>query len=283
MLDRTPTHGIHGRIMPRHAFSLYDAFSENAFGGSQAAVVMDARTIPPERRFTIAKELGYPATGFVDAVEGDVIAAQFFSTVMEQPMCGHGTVCLVTHLVETGVIAATAPSHDLVLKLPKTEAAVAVAPTASGRVEVMLEIAPAAFRPARIDLAELARHLGTDAYILDPALPVEIAEGDFTHLVLPVRDLQSVGQIAPDFTALRQFCLDHEIETVAAFTTETQDPASDLHVRDFCPAVGVAESASAGTTNAALACYLVRHGLFAPNLVHLKKLSDETKEINSPN
>ena len=32
-------------------------------------------------------------------------------------------------------------------------------------------------------------------------------------------------------------------------------------MRDFCPAVGVAESAGAGTTNAALATYLVRHNL----------------------
>jgi PhzF family phenazine biosynthesis protein len=33
-------------------------------------------------------------------------------------------------------------------------------------------------------------------------------------------------------------------------------------MRHFCPAVGVAESAGAGTTNAALATYLIRHGIF---------------------
>ncbi len=33
-------------------------------------------------------------------------------------------------------------------------------------------------------------------------------------------------------------------------------------MRDFCPAVGVPESAAAGTTNGALTSYLVNHRLF---------------------
>ena len=49
------------------------------------------------------------------------------------------------------------------------------------------------------------------------------------------------------------------------FTTETEQSGRTLHVRDFCPAVGVWESSSAGTTNGALACYLLRHGLIAPD------------------
>ena len=45
----------------------------------------------------------------------------------------------------------------------------------------------------------------------------------------------------------------------SAFSTEVVNPNHSLHVRDFCPAVGVAESAAAGTTNAALAGYLLRN------------------------
>ena len=50
---------------------------------------------------------------------------------------------------------------------------------------------------------------------------------------------------------------------MALFSDEVERAGSTLHVRDFCPAVGVAESAAAGTTNAALAGYLVRHRIVA--------------------
>jgi PhzF family phenazine biosynthesis protein len=54
------------------------------------------------------------------------------------------------------------------------------------------------------------------------------------------------------------------LETVATFSTEAIDQTCDVHVRDFCPAVGVAESAAAGTTNAALSTYLLQKGLVQP-------------------
>jgi PhzF family phenazine biosynthesis protein len=56
-----------------------------------------------------------------------------------------------------------------------------------------------------------------------------------------------------------QFCHTHGIETIAVFCLDCEDPDKQLHVRDFCPAVGVSESAAAGTTNAALTSYLLRH------------------------
>ena len=87
---------MHGLQVP---FALYDAFSEVPFGGSQACIISDAGAIPRDLRIAIAKELGMPATAFVDDVSPSSVTAQFFSTVMEQPMCGHGTVCLFTRLV----------------------------------------------------------------------------------------------------------------------------------------------------------------------------------------
>ena len=51
--------------------SLYDAFTDVAFGGSQAAVVTGARDLCPAVRQRIAKELGLPATAFVDEIRGN--------------------------------------------------------------------------------------------------------------------------------------------------------------------------------------------------------------------
>ena len=77
----------------------------------------------------IAREIGVPATAFVNSVSGNRIDVQFFSTVMELSMCGHGTVCLITRLVELELLPCgeTCGENDwqvAVLDLPKGAASV---------------------------------------------------------------------------------------------------------------------------------------------------------------
>jgi predicted PhzF superfamily epimerase YddE/YHI9 len=55
--------------MKSFPFALYDAFSDTAFGGSQAAVICDASAIDADQRGKIAREIGMPATAFVDAID----------------------------------------------------------------------------------------------------------------------------------------------------------------------------------------------------------------------
>ncbi len=242
--------------MKAYSLALYDAFTEVAFGGSQAAIITDAEGIEPEQRQRIAREIGMPATAFVDAYGPDWIKLQFMSTVMELPMCGHGTLCLLTHMLESGLITAAA---DVELRLPKSTARVSLSKTDSGRFQVMLDITPPRFEAAPPHSGELLGLLGLDAAALSPELPLETARGDFIHLVVPLAGLAEMRAIRPDFAGMVQFCHAHGIETIAVFCLDCEDPDKQLHLRDFCPAVGVSESAAAGTTNAALTSYLLRH------------------------
>lgn len=247
-------------------FAIYDAFTETPYSGSQAAIVLNASGLTAQERGRIAREIGTPATAFVDAINGQHIKVQFFSTVMELPMCGHGTVCLMTRLVELGLMLGHGSDPILAtLDLPKGEATVEYSQSSADRVEVMLDVGAAQLAPADIDMAELLHILHVSQSDLSETLPVEIAHADFIHLCLPMRDLDVMRSLNPDFAALAEFCKSNGLETIAAFSTDTADPAHDLHVRDFCPAVGVAESAAAGTTNAALAAYLLRNGCVQPD------------------
>ena len=238
------------------SLALYDAFTEVAFGGSQAAIITDAAGIEAQQRQRIAREIGMPATAFVEAYGADWIKLQFLSTVMELPMCGHGTLCLITHMLESGLMQI---GHDIELRLPNSTANVSVTETDSGRYLVMLDITPPRFDTAPPNEVELLGLLGLDSAALSADLPLETALGDFIHLVVPLAGLSEMRAIRPDFAGMVQFCHAHEIETIAVFCLNTEDPDKHLHVRDFCPAVGVSESAAAGTTNAALTSYLLRH------------------------
>ena len=247
-------------------FALYDAFSETAFGGSQAGVVSDAAGLDIETMQRIARELGAPATGFVTASNGHTISARFLSTVMELPMCGHGTLGLMTRMAELGVLDWNGKDKgDFELCLPAVTAAVEINRRDDGRTLVMLDVRPPSFRQDTFDAEELAGLLGLRKEDFSGEWPLETASGDFVHLVAPIRDLAAMRRIDPNFGGLTRFCHENGFETVAAFCTEVERPDHTLHVRDFCPAVGVPESAAAGTTNGALSSYLIRHGIVREN------------------
>jgi PhzF family phenazine biosynthesis protein len=265
-------------------FALYDAFSETNLGGSQAAIVSDAASLAAEVMGRIVQEMGLPAIGFVTATCARSITARFQSTVMELPMCGHGTVALMTRMVELGVLDWNGGDKiDVNLRLASGTATVAISRRDDDRPLVMLEVRPPAFRKEDVDAGRLAYLLGLESKEYSQDWPIETAVSDFVHLIVPVRDLTAMRKIAPDFGGLAAFCRDHSIETVALFCTEVERPESTLHVRDFCPAVGVAESAAGGTTNAALTGYLIRHNIVQPNgYGRVDVRSEQGHEINRP-
>ncbi len=265
-------------------FALYDAFSDTAFGGSQAGIVSDAAWLDADARGRIAREVGAPATGFVTACGGHSIGARFLSSVAELPMCGHGTIGLMTRMVELGVVNWNGADRiDVELCLPSTTAAVEICRRDDARPLVMLDVRPPLFRQIALDVEELAGLLGLSMEDYRQEWPIETASGDFVHLVVPAKNLAALRRIDPDFGGLTRFCHEHGLQTVAVFCTEVERPDHSLHVRDFCPAVGVSESAAAGTTNGALTSYLVRHGIVRENgdgriIVH----AEQGHEIGRP-
>ena len=274
--------------MKSYPFAQYDAFSATPFGGSQAAIITDAATISLQDRHRLAREIGLPATAFVDRFDDKSVNVQFISTVMELPMCGHGTVCLMTRLCEPGFIAWNSENvhgenvHCVILNLPNGQARVELHSQQDNRPLVYLDTMPSNFRDQKQDIPRLSRILNLDSEEISRELPVEVAVGDFTHLIVPVDTLHTMQKIVPDFSAIIAYCHDYDIETVVVFTRQVEIPGNHVHVRDFCPAVGVPESAAAGTTNAALGTYLIRHQLIEPAQGQIEIRVEQGHEIERP-
>ena len=251
--------------MTAYRSALFDAFSDSTLGGSVAGVVADAADLAPDRMQRVARELGAPATAFITAVEGSRVDVRFFSTLTEYPMCGHGTVGLMTWLVERGVLAPDdGRAITITLRTPAGSAPVEVRRREDGRIEVMLSLDAVDFEPSPIGTADLAPllGLGEDAFAALP--PVELTRSEFTHVIARIRDLAAMRAVDPDFGAIAARCREIASHTLALFTTETEDPSHTIHCREFCPAVGTPEAPASGTTNRALACYLLHHGLITP-------------------
>ncbi len=270
--------------MRKVPFSVYDAFTDKAFGGSQAGIVLEADGIDSATRLKIAQELGFPATCFVYEFNNNSITVRFQSTEQEYSMCGHGTICLMTRMIDMGILDwQDRKIMNVELVVNSTIAPVEIHRQKDGRALVMLDIQPPQFNIEVPDPQILAPLLGIKPDDYDKELPFEKACGDFNHLVVPVTSIESMGRIAPDFSNLKKYCLDNKIDTVATFSREVKQSGYDIHVRDFCPAVGVAESAAAGTTNAALTSYLIRHDLMhADTIGQIRVMAEQGLEIGRP-
>jgi PhzF family phenazine biosynthesis protein len=251
-----------------YQFAVYNAFSDSTLGGSKAGIIADAENLDAEQMQRIAKQIEAPATCFITGINDHNVDVRFFSTRTEYSVCGHGTIGLMTWLVEAGKLAFESVSsarQSFNLRTPGSDARVDIQRRDDGRLEVMLLLAPASFEKCPVGAAELAPLFGIGEEGFVAELPVELTRSDFTHLMVPIRDLATMRQLKPDFEAITALCHRLQVDTLALFSTETVLSQSSIHCRDFCPAVGTPEAAATGTTNRAVACYLVRQGIIDSN------------------
>src|SRR5436309_10336956 len=65
---------------------------EDGSGGNPLGVFLDGAAIPPERRQTVAAELGFSETVWVDSIEGRGATIRIFTPGIEMRFAGHPTV-----------------------------------------------------------------------------------------------------------------------------------------------------------------------------------------------
>jgi PhzF family phenazine biosynthesis protein len=248
--------------MPRYRVDLFDSFSEQPFGGSPAGIIYGATDLTASDMQKISKEIGAPATCFVTNVDKQDVYVRFFSTAQEYQMCGHGTLALMTSLVESGMLEVEQGNGSTVtLHTPENSMTVELIRRHDERVETMLKLAPAYFDSVPMSESDLESLFGPAIKGSDVNLPIGRTESDFTHLMIPINDLEAMRAIVPDYKNIESMCAEMQIDTVVLFTRETVHPESTVHCREFAPLVGTPEVPAAGTTNRALACYLLRYGL----------------------
>ena len=248
--------------MPSYLFDLYSAFTDTPFGGSHAGIIYDGEAVSTEKMQQIAREVRAPATCFVMKVDARDVHVRFFSTAQEYPMCGHGTLALMTGLISRGYLdIPQSATENVHLHTPANSAIVRVTHQNDGSVEVMLKLEPAEFEAASIDDDELRTVFGGSPEDLESSLPIESTASDFSHLLVPMVSLAGVQSLSPDFARLHDYCERADIDTVMCFCRQTVKAENTVHCREFAPRVGTPEVPAAGTTNRALACYLARHGL----------------------
>jgi trans-2,3-dihydro-3-hydroxyanthranilate isomerase len=228
-----------------YRYVVVDVFANAPLEGNPAAVVTDARGIPPERMQRIAREFNLSETVFVlPAENGGDARVRFFTPSAELPFAGHpalGTAFALGELADTQTIKLETGAGVVPVELVRENGRIA-----SGRMRQPIP----AWEPYEQADALLAA-LGVES----PGLPVEAYRNGPRHVYVELASEQAVALLKPDMGALAKL----PGIGVSCFA----GAGSRWKSRCFAPALGVPEDPATGSAAGPLAVHLARHGRIA--------------------
>lgn len=234
---------------------MVDAFSRTPGEGNPAGVVPDAVRLDEAEMLRIAAQVGASETAFMQQITPTCWQNRFFTPQTEVSICGHATVGGFFLLAELGLV----PLNCVVTQQTKAgELAVQVTDGQAGAL-VWMQLDYPQFAMPRFDLQPVLAALGVQTSELNLELPLAVAQQN--RVFLPLRSLDRLLGLAPDFAALADFSRAHGLRGVVPYVLGGLATEAGTHLRHFAPAARVNEDPVTGTSNGYLGVLLQRNGV----------------------
>jgi trans-2,3-dihydro-3-hydroxyanthranilate isomerase len=233
------------------AFRLVDVFTEVPFAGNQLCVVPDPLAdLPGEMMATLAREIGFSETTFVTDVRQGGYDVRIFTPDAELPFAGHPTLGTAFTLASEGRIGG---------RVVQTSAAgdVPVEVDVTGGTAWMDQLL-ARFGDAIVEREAIARAAGLDPSDLDDRLPVVVGSTGLPHLMVPVRDEETLRRARRDDAGCGDVCAAAAAESLYLFAVRGP---GDVMARMFDRGGNIGEDPATGSAAGPLGVYLADHGL----------------------
>ncbi len=240
---------------------IVDAFTDQAFGGNPAGVVVLSQNsdFPAEDTMQkLAAELRYSETAFIKQMPDGSFNTRYFTPVAEVDLCGHATVASFYVLLKAGIVKAghryqnQTLAGDLNIFIDQDSILMDMAEPQLFEVIAGGEATEKLYQVMGLSSVEQG-HCENCAISL---VPRKVSTG-LVDIMLPVKSQAELDSIAPDFKALSDLSKKHNVVGVHAFTVSTDD--GKVHARNFAPLYDIDEEAATGTSNGALAYYLYHY------------------------
>ncbi|MGW3099231.1 PhzF family phenazine biosynthesis protein [Streptomyces sp. NPDC001102] len=216
---------------------IVDAFTDRAFAGNPAGVLLLDSFPDDDRLQKIALEVNHAETAFAHRLpEGGEAdwALRWFTPAAEVAMCGHATLATAHVLHTTG-------AHEGPVRFATRSGVLVATPRADGSITLDFPTAPLTAVEAPAGVAEALGAEPRSAFDTGPNV------GD---LLVELADEKTVRALSPDLRALGAYSRRGIIATARA-----ADPAQgyDFVSRCFFPNVGIDEDPVTGSAHTALA------------------------------
>ncbi|GAB3135403.1 PhzF family phenazine biosynthesis protein [Amycolatopsis stemonae] len=200
-------------------FFVVDAFTDRAFSGNPAGVVLLDEPADPGWMQAVAAEMKHAETAFVVTTQEGAKSLRWFTPEVEVALCGHATVA-VTHVLG-GEQTYTTKSGELRAKAD------------GGWVELDFPSDPPT--PTEDDLSEIL-----------PGVELEYVGRGVENLFAVVPDAKTVENLEPDLAKLRTTWTGRLLVTAKG---------DDYVSRFFAPGVGIGEDPVTGSAHCILSPY----------------------------
>jgi len=219
-----------------------DVFTKEAFTGNPLAVVLDAQDLTAKEMQKIAAEMNLSETTFVlPSIEpGANYKIRIFTPMKEIPFAGHPSI---------GTAFVLAEENRFNLKEPVTtvhqEVGIGVLPidiyVQNKTVQmIMMTQGQPRFGPIIDDINAVAEVLGViPEEVTKTGLSPQIVSTGLNQLMVPIKSLDTLANLQPDFTLIKQLEERLGFLGCSVFTLETLNPKASIHVRFFAPSAGV--------------------------------------------
>lgn len=237
---------------------LTDSFSDKAFGGNPASVVIVKDPIRDNEMQKLAAEFKQSETAFIYKLDKDIYQVRFFTPKEEVDLCGHATIATFWTKAKNSYIDPIQEGRKKVVQYTK-----------AGKLDVYLEYKNFEInkvtmaQPKAQILGELENigkltealdinsdDLGIEGY--DLGLPF-VSTG-IKDLMIPVKSREVLSNLNPDLKKLEDLSKEENFFSYHVYTTENE--FKEVYQRNFCPILGIDEESATGTSTGALIGFL---------------------------
>lgn len=126
-----------------------------------------------------------------------------------------------------------------------------------------------------ISLNDICGVLGARNDSINKGMPTGIVDAGNETLCVPIRSLEDIVKVSPDYETLKTFCSKHGLDVVTVFTDDVADKTRAYRTRVFAAPFGYLEDPATGSGNAALGYHLLKHGLWRGERITLEQNNDK--------
>ncbi len=231
-----------------------DAFTERAFGGNPAAVVLDAQGLSGAQMQAIAMEMRVAGTACLSPASsaGADWRLRWFTPTREIGYSGHTTLAAVHALVEAGRLR-----NDHVVFETQSGRLGARVVADKARWLIWLEPEVPALHPFTGQLSQVREALGLPG-AAGWAHPVTTSDHD---LLIPVAGLEALRALTPNMAELADVATHAGLRGICPVSRETVEKGSATHCRFFAPHFGIPEDVVTGSVHSSIGVWLLDAGL----------------------
>lgn len=257
--------------MKKFRFKKIDAFATDKSDGNPAGYILlhSASDISTGEMQQIAKELkGFVnEVGYVLQTSSDEFELKYYSVEREVDFCGHATIAIMYDLVQNikeleqfNIIKIKTNRGDLNVenRIKNEDAVFIMSPE-----PIVKEKVPG--------FNEIAAKLKIKPEDVETGFTIESINAGLTTLIVPIKTLNSILNISPDFEDLKNFCFESGIDIIEVFTKDVSDKSNDYRTRVFAPMFGYMEDPATGSGNSAFGYYLIKNGMWKGTTISIEQ------------